>query len=63
MVSRTVYVPANHFGRDVLEYIWENVSCSMGDIQKVDNVLRVTITMPEREVDKVAHILQKFDLM
>ena len=62
MVTRTIYVPANYLGREVLSYIWEHISCSMGDIRKVENVLRVPITMPEREVIKVEKILQKFGL-
>ena len=62
MVTRTIYVPANTFGRNVLALIWEHVSCSMGAIRKVENVLSVDITMPEREVNKVTRILQKFDL-
>ena len=62
MVTRTIYVPANHYGRNVLSYIWTHVSCSMGEIRKVDGVLRVPITLPEREVAHIERILQKFDL-
>jgi hypothetical protein len=62
METRTVYVPANAFGRNVLALIWQNIACSMGPIQKVENALRVAITMPEREVNKLNRILQKFDL-
>ena len=63
MVTRTVYVPANHFGREVLSRIWEHVSCSIGEIRKVENVLRVAITMPEREVEHMEKILRKFYLL
>lgn len=63
MVTRTIYVPANAFGRQLLEQIWEHVSCSMGDICRVDNMFRVAITMPEREVVKVENILHKYDLI
>lgn len=63
MVTRTIYVPANQIGRYILNYIWERVSCSMGEIHKVDNTLSVAITMPEREVTKVERILQMYDLM
>lgn len=62
METRTIYVPANAFGRNVLALIWEQVSCSMGAIRKIENILSVDITMPEREVNKVTRILQKFDL-
>jgi hypothetical protein len=62
METRIIYVPANHFGRNVLSLIWENVSCSMGEIRKVENALKVPITMPEREVHKLIRILEKFDL-
>lgn len=63
MITRTIYVPANHFGRNILAHIWERVGCSMGEIHKVDNVLRVPITLPEREVVRLERILQKYGLM
>ena len=63
METRTVYVPANAFGREVLNLIWEKIGCSMGEIRKIDNVLRVPITLPEREVKTLEKILLKFDLM
>ena len=62
METRTIYVPANAFGRNVLALIWEQISCSIGEIRKVDNALRVAITMPTREITKLNRILQKFDL-
>lgn len=63
METRTIYVPANHLGRSILNSIWENVSCSFGEIQKIYNVLRVPITVPQREINRIEKILQKFDLM
>ena len=63
MLTRTIYVPANAFGRTILEYIWEHISCSMGDIRKVDGMLRVPLTLPQREVSKLERILLKFNLM
>lgn len=64
MITRTIYVPANLFGREILVKIWARVSCSMGDIKRIDNMtLRVPITMPEREVMKVNKILQTYGLM
>ena len=63
MITRTIYVPANAIGRNVLEHIWDVVSCSMGEIKKVENVLAVPITMPERELVKVERILQMYDLL
>ncbi len=63
METRTIYVPANHFGRNVLGYVWEHVACSMGDIKRVEDALRVPITLPSREVIKLEKILQNFNLM
>ena len=63
MITRTIYVPANHFGRDVLSYIWQRIGCSMSSIRKVDNVLRVSITLPKKEVTHMEHILQRFNLL
>ena len=63
METRTIYVPANAFGRNVLALIWEQVSCSMGAIRKLENVLSVDITMPKREISKVERILETFQLL
>lgn len=63
MITRTIYVPANVFGREILNKIWEQISCSMGEIRKVENVLRVPITMPEREIKNLEKILQTYYLM
>lgn len=63
MVTRTVYVPANYLGRHVLGYIWQRVPCSMGEITRMNDILRTSITLPEREVNKLERILQKFDLI
>jgi hypothetical protein len=62
MTTRTVYIPANYAGREVLNQIWENIGCSIGEITKLENVLRVPITLPERDVKTLEKILQKFDL-
>ena len=62
VITRTIYVPANYLGREVLSYICEHICCSIGDIRKIENVFRVPITTPEREVIKIDKILQKFGL-
>ena len=63
MVTRSIYVPADWTGREVLNTIWEDIGCSMGEIRRIDNVLRVPITLPKRDVHKLEKILLKFDLM
>jgi len=63
METRTIYVPANRLGRNVLGYIWLHVACSMGDVKRVEDALRVPITLPSREVIKLEKILQNFNLM
>lgn len=64
METRTIYVPANQFGRYLLAYIWERISCSMGEIKKVNGTyLRVPITLPQGEVSKLERILQNYDLI
>jgi hypothetical protein len=35
----------------------------MGEIMRVNDILRTSITLPEREVNKLERILQKFDLI
>lgn len=63
METRTFYFPANQFGRNVLTYIWEHVSCSIGDIHKVADSMAVPITTVQKEIVKVERILKTYNLM
>lgn len=64
MVTRTVYVPANHFGRQLLASIWSRISCSFGIIHKVNQeILCAPITLDEKDTMKLNRILQKYGLM
>ena len=63
METRTIYVPANRIGRHVLNYIWERIGCSVGDVRKVNDTLAVPITMLKKDVVRVERILQMYDLM
>ena len=63
METRTFYFPANRFGRDVLNYIWRHVSCSIGEIRKVADSIAVPITTVPKEIVKVERILKTYDLM
>lgn len=63
MITRTCYFPRNQIGRYVLNYLVERVGCSIGTIRRVADVLAVTITLPVRDISKLEHILQIYDLM
>lgn len=63
METRTYYVPANHIGRHLLNYLVDKVGCSIGSIRKVDQTLAVAVTTTKRDIIKVERILQMYDLM
>lgn len=63
METRTYYFPSNRIGRYILNYLIERVGCSVGDIRKVAGTLAVPITVQKRDVVKVEHILQMYDLI
>jgi len=63
METRTYYFPANRVGRYILNYLIERVGCSVGEIHKVADNLAVPITVVKRDITKVEHILQMYDLM
>ena len=63
METRTYYFPANRIGRYILNYLIERVGCSIGDIRKVADNIAVPITTQKRDIIKVEHILQMYDLM
>lgn len=63
METRTYYFPYNTFGRHILNYVIQNVGCSVGSIRKVTDSLAVSITSPTREIVKIERILKTYDLM
>lgn len=63
METRTYYFPANRIGRYILNYLIERVGCSIGNIHKVADSIAVPITTQKRDITKVEHILQMYDLM
>lgn len=63
METRTFYFPANHFGRNVLNYVWEHVSCSIGNTRKVADNIAVPITTVPKEIIKVERILKTYNLL
>lgn len=63
METHTYYFPLNRIGRYILNYLVEHVGCSIGEIRKVAGTLAVPITTPKRDIPKVEHILQMYDLM
>ena len=63
METRTYYFPCNRIGRYILNYLIERVSCSVGQIYKVHDTIAVPITVPKRDITKVEHILQMYDLL
>lgn len=63
METRTYYFPCNQIGRHILNYLIENIGCSIGDIHKVSDTLAVPITVVKRDITKLERILQMYDLL
>lgn len=63
METRTYYFPSNQIGRYILNYLVERISCSIGNIYKVAGALAVPITVSKKDILKVEHILQMYDLI
>ena len=63
METRTYYFPANRIGRYILNYLIERVGCSVGEIRRVAENLAVPITVQKKDIVRVEHILQMYDLM
>ena len=63
MVERTYYFPANRIGPYILNYLIDRVGCSIGEIRKVADNLAVPITVQAKDIVKVEHILQMYNLM
>lgn len=63
METKTIYVPANRIGMYILNYLFERVGCSFGELRRVGNTIAAPITLPKRDVYKLEKILTLYDLM
>ena len=62
MVTRTYYFPRNQIGRYLINYIYERVGCSIGDIKCHQETLAVPMTFAAKDETKVIKILERYDL-
>jgi hypothetical protein len=62
MITRTIYIPANQIGRYILNYIVDNIPCSIGTLRRVVDTLAVVITVTPNGVTKLERILKMYDL-
>jgi len=62
MVTRTYYFPRNQIGRYLINYIYERVGCSIGDIKCHQETLAVPMTFAAKDEIKVIKILERYDL-
>ena len=65
MTTRVYYVPRNQFGRHVMNMIVDKVGCSVGDfkLNRQSDTIRFCITCNDKDVAKVEHILERYDLI
>ena len=63
MTTRTYYLPKNRIALYLINYMIERVGCSIGDIKKIENAIRVPITCNDCDVQKIEHILNCYGLI
>lgn len=63
MKTNTYYFPCNQFGRHLINYMLERVSCSVSSARKVADTIAVTITTTASNVPAIERILQTYNLM
>lgn len=62
MVTRTYYFPKNQIGRYLINYIYEHVDCSIGDIKRLSETLAVPMTFAAKDEVKIVKILERYDI-
>lgn len=62
MVTRTYYFPKNQIGRYLINYIYEHVGCSIGDIKRLSETLVVPMTFAAQDEVKIVKILERYDI-
>ena len=62
MVTRIYYFPRNQIGRYLINYIYERIGCSIGDIKRLNETLVVPITFAAKDEIRVIKILERYDL-
>lgn len=63
MTTRTYYMPKNRISLYILNCIIDKVGCSIGEIKKVSDTIRVPITCKEQDIKKVEKILKVYDIL
>ena len=62
MVTRTYYFPRNQIGRYLINYIYERIGCSIGNIKCHNETLAVPMTFAAKDEIRVVKILEQYDL-
>ena len=62
MVTRIYYFPRNQIGRYLINYIYERIGCSIGDIKRLNETLAVPMTFAAKDEIRVIKILERYDL-
>ena len=65
MTTRTYYMPRNRISVHLLGYMVSKIGCSIGNIgvNKASNTLKVSITCNDKDVQKVEHILTRYNML
>ena len=65
MTTRTYYLPRNRFSVMLINKMIDKVGCSIGDIKvsTKSDCIKVPITCPSKDVQKIEKILYKYDMI
>ena len=65
MTTRTYYLPKGRIATHLINYMYERVGCSIGDIKinKVTDTIRVPITCNDSDVQKIEQILSRYGMI
>ena len=63
MTTRTYYLPKNRIAIHLINYMVERVGCSIGEIKKTADSIRVPVTCNDDDVQKIERILLRYGMM
>lgn len=63
MTSRTYYLPKNRIAIMALNRIVRKYECSIGDIRKINDTLRVPITCKDNDVKNIEQVLRTYHMI
>lgn len=63
MTTRTYYLPKGRIAIHLINYMVSKVGCSIGELKKTADTIRVPVTCNDEDVQKIERILLKYGMM